>query len=223
MFRGWGCVVLLVAGLAAISAGLAGADEPTTDDGFVSLFNGEDLTGWMGAVNGYVVEEGTMTCKPGHGGNLLTEKEYGDFHLKFEFKLAPGANNGLAIRTPKQGNPAYAGMELQILDDAHPKYAGIKDWQSHGSIYGVVAAKRGALKPAGEWNTEEVIAIGPRIKVIVNGETIVDADIEAASADGTLDGQNHPGLKREAGHIGFAGHGDQVTFRNIRIKPITSE
>jgi hypothetical protein len=113
-------------------------------------------------------------------------------------------------------------MEIQILDDGHEKYKAIEPWQAHGSIYGVVAAERGkCLKPAGEWNTEEVTVQGTRVKVVVNGRTIVDADT-APFRDGrpTLDGKPHPGLARTKGHIGFAGHHDEVLFRNIRLKPL---
>ena len=113
-------------------------------------------------------------------------------------------------------------MELQILDDGHPKYANLQPWQVHGSIYGVVAAERDCLKPAGEWNVEEVTAKGSRVTVVVNGKTIVDADI-APFRDGsqpTPDGKAHPGLARSRGHVGFLGHGDEVHFRNIRLKPL---
>jgi hypothetical protein len=189
-------------------------------EGFKLLFNGEDLTGWTGNKQGYVIKDGTIIVDPTKGGgNLYTAEQYGDFIFRFEFRLTPGANNGLAIRAPVSGNPAYVGMELQILDDPSPRYKGwLKDYQHHGSIYGVVAAKQGHLKPIGEWNYEEVIAKGKQITVKLNGVTIVDADIEKASAPKTIDGQKHPGLKREKGHIGFCGHGDQVEFRNIRIK-----
>jgi hypothetical protein len=122
---------------------------------------------------------------------------------------------------PATGNAAYAGMELQILDDASPRYTGwLRDYQHHGSIYGVVPAKTGHLKPVGEWNYQEVTAKGKQITIKLNGTTIVDADIEEASKNGTVDGRDHPGLKREKGHIGFCGHGDQVEFRNIRIKSL---
>jgi len=189
--------------------------------GFVRLFNGEDLTGWQGNTQGYVVKDGTIVVEPKlGGGNLYTAKEYGDFIMRFEFKLTPGANNGLAIRTPLSGNPAYEGMELQILDNTAPKYKTLKPYQFHGSIYGVVPAKRGSLKPIGEWNFEEVIAKGRRIKVNLNGTTIVDADIDEASTPKTMDGRDHPGLKRDKGHIGFCGHGDYLEFRNLRIKSL---
>jgi len=191
--------------------------------GFTQLFNGKDLTGWQGNTKGYVVKDGTMICDPalGGSGNLYTAEEYGDFIYRFEFRLTPGANNGLGIRTPQGQNAAYQGMELQILDDTSPRYAGwLKAYQHHGSIYGVVPAKQGSLKPVGEWNCEEVIAKGKQITITVNGTTIVDADIEKASTPKTIDGNNHPGLKRAKGYIGFCGHGDQVEFRNIRIKPL---
>ncbi len=197
----------------------AGAD---AEEGFTSLFDGRSLAGWQGASAGYEAVNGELRSKPGVGGNLLTVGEYDDFVLKFDFRLTPGANNGLAIRMPPVGNAAVAGMELQILDDGHEKYRGIEPWQSHGSIYGVVAAERGkCLKPAGEWNTEEVTVQGTRVKVVVNGRTIVDADT-APFRDGrpTLDGRPHPGLARTKGHIGFAGHDDEVHFRNIRLKPL---
>lgn len=197
-------------------------DPPPPDaDGFVSLLYDRDLvaSGWIGSTNGYVVdEEMVMTCIRGQGGNLLTAKEYGNFHLIFDFRLTPGANNGLGIRTPASGNPAYAGMEIQILDDRHEMYENIQPWQAHGSIYGVVAARRDLLKPAGEWNTEEVIADGTKIKVIVNGEVAVDADLADITDENILN--EHPGLKNASGHLGFLGHGDELSFRNIRIKEL---
>ena len=191
--------------------------------GFKRLFNGNNLRGWIGNRQGYAIKDGIMICDPalGGSGNLYTKEQYGDFVFRFEFRLLPGANNGLGIRTPSTGNSAYAGMELQILDDASPRYTGwLKDYQHHGSIYGVVPAKTGHLKPVGEWNYQEVAAKGKQITIKLNGTTIVDADIEKASTPKTADGKDHPGLKRDKGHIGFCGHGDQVEFRNIRIKSL---
>jgi hypothetical protein len=138
--------------------------------------------------------DGEIRCKKGAGGSLLTTREFADCVLTFEFRLTPGANNGLAIRAPLTGNAAFDGLELQILDDSHPKYADLQPWQMHGSIYGVVPAARDCLKPAGEWNTEEVTVQGSKVKVVVNGKQILDADI-APYRDGkpTLDGKPHPG------------------------------
>lgn len=202
--------------LVALTTALTAAD----DDGFVSLFDGKTLTGWQGAVNGYIVEDGAIVCDPKKGGFLYTDKEYADFVLKLEFQLTPGANNGLGIRTPIGGDPAYVGMELQVLDDGSDKYKNLKEYQYHGSIYGVVAAKRGYQKPVGEWNTQEVTVKGKQVKVVLNGETIVDADIEKASTPKTIDGAKHPGLEREKGYICFCGHGAKVAFRNIKIKEL---
>lgn len=191
--------------------------------GFKLLFNGTDLTGWEGNKQGYAVKDGILICDPSLGGegDLFTSEDYGDFIFRFEFRLLPGANNGLAIRTPFKGHAAYDGMELQILDHNSPRYRGwLKDYQHHGSIYGVVPAKTGYLKPVGEWNYQEVTARGKQITVKLNGATIVDADIEKASTPKTIDGKEHPGLLQAKGRIGFAGHGDQVEFRNIRIKSL---
>ncbi|NOY80729.1 MAG: DUF1080 domain-containing protein [Kiritimatiellaeota bacterium] len=196
---------------------------PPDKAGFISLFNGKDLTGWMGSVNGYGVENGVMFCKSKGGGKLLTTHQFGDFIFQFDFKMPPGANNGVAVRAPADGNPAYAGMEIQIIDNKSYEavhHYKLKPWQVHGSIYGVVPAKTGALKPAGEWNHEEIRALGRRITVIVNGKTIVDADLSKLTD--TADGKglaHHPGLFRDKGHIGWLGHGARVEFRNIRIKP----
>ena len=188
-------------------------------EGFTPLFNGKDLTGWIGDSKGYVVEDGKMLCKP--GGNIYTEKQYDNFIFRFEFKLTPGANNGLGIRTPSKGNAAYAGMELQILDNTAQKYAKLQPFQYHGSIYGVVPAKRGHLKPVGEWNNQEVIADGPKIKVILNDTVIVDADLsKLEQTDKMHNLKKHPGLQNKSGHIGFLGHGSVVEFRGMRIKKL---
>jgi hypothetical protein len=219
-------LLLLLAASLILIVSFAGGQSPQADEGFVSLFDGQTLAGWHGGAGGYDIKENAIVTRPEGKGNLYTDKEYGDFHLKFEFKLTPGANNGIGIRQPepqegKRPDPAYAGMEIQVLDDTHEKYAGIiHDYQHHGSIYGVVPAKPGHLKPVGEWNSEEIIAQGKQIKVILNGETIVDADIEKASTPATLDGKAHPGLARDSGHICFCGHGAEVWFRNLRIKEL---
>lgn len=212
--------------LAASALAIVSCAEQTADSGeeFTSLFNGENLDGWVGNKQSYRAENGAIVVDPqgeGNGGNLYTEKEYSDFVLRFEFQLTPGANNGLGIHAPLEGDAAYVGKELQILDNTAEKYAELKPYQFHGSVYGIVPAKRGFLKPVGEWNEQEVTVRGNKITVVLNGTTIVDADLDEAAKDGTMDGNEHPGLQRKRGHIGFLGHGDVVRFRNIQIKELS--
>jgi hypothetical protein len=198
------------------------ATKQLPDIGFTSLFNGKDLSGWIGNKQSYTVNNGVITVNPqaGSGGNLYTEKEYSNFVLKFEFQLTPGANNGLGIHTPLEGDAAYFGKELQILDNTAEKYANLKEYQYHGSVYGISPAKRGFQRPVGEWNEQIVTVNGPNITVVLNGETILEANLDTATANGTLDGKDHPGLNRSKGHIAFLGHGDVLSFRHIQIREI---
>jgi hypothetical protein len=192
-----------------------------SERGFVPLFDGKTLDGWKlmdRNGRGYGVTNGILFCERGGGGNLLTEKEFENFILRFEFKLESGSNNGMGIRTPLVGDAAYMGMEIQILDDTSKKWGPLRPEQLHGSIYDVIAAKPGSAKPLGEWNTEEITANGRHIKVVVNGKTIVDANLNSVTNAAKL--QHHPGLLRERGHVGFLGHDEYAEFRNIRIKEL---
>jgi len=189
--------------------------------GFIPLFNGKDLTGWIGNTAGYQADDGAIVVHPEKSsGNLYTENTFGDFVLRFDFQLTPGANNGIGIRAPLTGDAAYEGMEIQVLDSEHPKYSQLQPYQYHGSVYGVIPAKRGFLLPTGEWNREEIMIKGNRIQVTLNGTVITEGDIEEASINGTMDHKAHPGLIRKEGHIGFLGHGDVVRFKNLRIKKL---
>lgn len=200
-----------------------GLTEEEKADGFKSLFNGINLDGWQGNKIGYFAENGELVALPKNGGvgNLFTNDEYSDFIIRFDFQLTHGANNGLGIRSPLKGDPAYYGMELQILDDTSPLYAHLKDYQYHGSVYGAIPSKRGYLNPVGTWNQQEVVVKGPKIKITLNGTVILDGDIAEARKKLEQEGGDIPGLKREKGYIGFLGHGSELKFRNIRIKDIS--
>ncbi len=191
-------------------------------EGYKILFDVTNMHAWTGNTKDYVLEDGNIVMHPSQsfGGNLYTKDQFDNFVFRFEFMLTPGANNGLGIRTPMEGDAAYEGMELQILDNDAPVYKDLHEYQYHGSVYGVIPAKRGFLKPVGEWNTEEVVADGDHIKITLNGTVILDGNIREASKNGTIDGKEHPGLLNKTGHIGFLGHGSEVKFRNIRVKEL---
>lgn len=190
-----------------------------SEPGFKPIFNGENLDGWEGPVDNYQVQDGAIVCKPRSGGTIYYHQEFSDFIVRFEFKLPPGGNNGLAIRYPGKGDTAYVGMcELQVLDDSAAKYAKLDDRQYHGSAYGMVAAKRGFQRPVGKWNYQEVTVKGATIKVALNGTTILDTDL--SKVNDYMANTPHPGKSREAGCFGFAGHGDPVAFRKVRIKAL---
>ncbi|MCP5520738.1 MAG: DUF1080 domain-containing protein [Verrucomicrobiales bacterium] len=187
--------------------------------GFELVFNGRNLTGWEGAVDGYTAQNGVLACKAHSGGTLYTKAEYGDFVARLEFKLPPYGNNGLAIRYPGSGDSAYAGMtELQVLDNSHPEYAHLDPRQYHGSAYGMVAAHRGFLRPVGEWNYQEVTVKGHTLKVELNGTVILDCDLSKVTEFKGNDA--HPGKDLLQGHFGFAGHSSPVEFRNIAIRKL---
>ena len=194
-------------------------------EGFKMLFDGTNMHAWTGNTVDYTMDDGAISMIPSKnfGGNLYTKQEYGNFIYRFEFQLTPGANNGVGIRTPMEGDAAYAGMEIQVLDCEHPIYKNITKYQHHGSVYGIIPAKAdhsGIFKPVGEWNTEEIVADGDNIRVTVNGVVITEGNIRDAVKNGTPDGKEHPGLFNKKGHIGFLGHGSPVKFRNIRIKEL---
>ncbi|MEN9557327.1 MAG: hypothetical protein RLZZ232_3613 [Planctomycetota bacterium] len=186
-------------------------------EGFVSAFNGKDLAGWAGAADNYEVVDGTIRCKEGKGGILHTSEEYANFAVRLEFLTPPSGNNGLAIRTDGKGDPAYDAMcELQVLDNEHANYAKLDARQYHGSVYGMAAAKRGFLRPAGAWNYQEVTVNGTTIRVELNGNVILNADVSKVTE--FLGDRPHPGKDRKSGYFGFAGHGDAVQFRNVSLK-----
>lgn len=206
--------------------------------GYEVLFDGTDLSKWVGDKVGYTAVNGciNVTASYGDSKNLYTEKEYTDFILRFDFCFEKaGVNNGVGIRTPMGVDAAYHGMcEVQVLDHDAPIYANLKPYQVHGSVYGIVPAKRIVHKPLGEWSTMEIRVVGDNVKVTVNGEVITDANVRKATKghdvapDGsnknpyTVDGRNHPGLFNKKGHVGFLGHGAGLKYRNVRILDLSA-
>ena len=187
-------------------------------EGYKTLFNGKDLEGWQGAVANHEVKDGAIVLKAGKGGTLYSKDEYTDFSFRFEFKLPPGGNNGVAARYSGKGDPAWDAFEIQTLDNTADKYKKLQPYQFHGSIYGLVPAKRGYLRPLGEWNNQEIIFKGSHVKVILNGWTIVDKDL--STIDLSKVKKVPKGVELTKGYIGFAGHGDPVQMRNVRIKSL---
>lgn len=228
-----------VALLALAALGLAAAQTrpQPPEDGFTPLFNGRDLTGWTygqranGTTSktgqGYQVENGVLFSTKADGGNLFTEKQYSNFVLRFEFRLTPNANNGIGIRAPLEGDAAYAGMEIQVLDDSGSEYQSLRPAQYHGSVYNMIPARRGFQKAVGEWNSQEISANGRRITVTLNGTVIVDGSLDDVKDPELLAKhrdlsrpEGSRGIANTTGHIGLLGHGTRVEFRNIRIREL---
>jgi hypothetical protein len=191
-------------------------------EGFEPLFNGKDLTGWKvnkgGNMKVWGAEDGILYVQGTGGGWLMTEKEYADFDLQLEYKVPEKGNSGVALRSPMEGDPAYAGMEIQILDDVWHKanYKGLRRTQLTGSIYDVVPPSREAIKPIGKWNKMHIIAKGRHVTVELNGTKIVDANLD----DHKKRADKHPGLLREKGHLGLQSHDGRVEFRNLYVKSL---
>jgi len=205
------CVLILCLTAITHAADLNKLSDAEKKDGFVSLFDGKTLKGWVGSVDGYSVEDGAIVCSK--GGNLYAEKPYANFVLRFDVLIPEGGNNGVGVRCVQGKDAAYNGMEIQVLDNKAKRYAKLKPTQYHGSVYKIAAAKRGFQKPAGEWNTQEIRADGPQITVTLNGTVITDVDLSTVK-------KGHKSLHNKSGSIGFLGHGSPVQFRNIRIKEL---
>jgi hypothetical protein len=197
-------------------------DDKEKADGFVPLFNGKELTGWKtyeSQPENWTVEDGLLVCAGKGGGWLGTDRDYANFVVRLEYKLKPAGNSGVYIRAPEKGHISQLGMEIQILDDNHAKYATLNYYQYTGSIYGVVPPTRRLTKPAGEWNALEIRAEGRRVVVGVNGKKVVDADLDRCLQDEDV-AKEHPGLARTTGRIGLQSHSERVEFRNLRIKEL---
>jgi len=198
----------------ALALGFQSTIQAQVPEGFTSLFNGKDLTGWKatGKADAWGAADGVLFVKGGGGGWLMTEKQYRDFELHLEFRMPKMGNSGVALRSPLQGDPAYVGMEIQLLDD--PNWKGLRPVQQTGSIYDVVPAAKIVTRPHGEWNEMRITAKGRRIKIEQNGVTLVDADLDQYQQHV----KRHPGLLRESGHIGLQSYNYRVDFRNLFIK-----
>ena len=171
----------------------------------------------------WVVKGGVLTSEGARGCWLVSEKEYGDFTIEYEFKLGPRGNSGLALRAPLLGDPAFDGMEMQMADFRYNEQA--KDSELTGGIYRAIAPVKQVYKPE-EWNTVRVSLLGARLTIVLNGETIQDRDLEAFDAKVQRhDGTPAPAVKDRprTGHIGFQelSRGDShVLIRNARIKEL---
>jgi len=178
------------------------------------LANG--LADWQqigGQEGSWKLEDGILYTAGGDGGWLSTRQEYDNFKLELEFRVPPGGNSGVFVRAPHEGNPAYKGMEIQILDDYAQKWANLRPSQYTGSIYDVQAPSKQATKKANEWQKMIIVCNGPRVQVTVNGTVIVDTDV----SEHTDKLAAHPGLKRAKGYIGLQDHGQRIDYRNIKI------
>ena len=220
-------LALIAAAATVLAAAPAFLPAMAADDGWVELFNGKNLSGWTTAdgkpvePGGWVVDNGVLHRKA-KGGQLYSKAEFLDFELKFEWKVAKGANSGVKYRLTDYGGKLI-GPEFQVLDDINHAN-GKKATTTAGSIYDVVPANDAKkLKPIGEWNQARIVAKGNHLQHFVNGVNILDVDISSEEwtklrLAGKFKGADDFATKR--GRIMLQDHGDEVWFRNIRIREL---
>ncbi len=186
-----------------------------TELGYKSLFDGKTLAGWEeagGAGGCWKVEDGRLKCTGRRGSWLRGTGQHGDFNLRLEYRIKPGGNSGVYVRVPKDGDHhgPDSGVEIQILDDTHPRYAKLKPYQFTGSLYAIAAANPRVDLPPSQWHRLEINCRGLNYRVTHNGIVVVNAK----PAD-------FPELtrRRKSGYLGFQNHSEEVGYRNIRIGP----
>ncbi len=216
------CCLALVA-MPSISA----ENEPKDDASeFQNLYNGKDLEGWevfQGELGAWEANADGVSCIKEGGGWLRTKKSYSDFVLRLEYKIPAGGNSGIGIRVPPEGNVHQAGMEIQILDDDAPAHKDLKAAQYTGSIYYQAAAKRGAPKAPGEWNSMEITCAGHHVVITLNGQVINDAQLnEFTTAESPKD-YSPLADRPQVGSIALQSHGSRVDFRNVKVKNLTKQ
>lgn len=193
--------------------------------GWRLLFNGSDLSGWTvaDAQEAWRVEDGAIHCTGRGGGYLYSNDQYKNFVLRIDFKMSPNANSGVFVRIWDRSDPVNTGMEIQILDSygkANP------DKHDCGALYDIVAPLRNAARPAGEWNSLSICCRDNRLLAFMNGEKIVDVDLNrwtepGKNPDGTPNKFKYAYKEMvKPGYIGLQNHGHEVWFRNIKIRPL---
>ncbi|MGD8453503.1 MAG: DUF1080 domain-containing protein [Phycisphaerae bacterium] len=187
------------------------------------LFNGRDLTGWHCKPETWVVDDGALMCKG--GSYIWTDEQFGDFILELEFRIPKDANSGIFFRTANVNDPVQTGQEIQVLDSyGRPTV----DKHDCGALYNIMAPRVNAVFKPGEWNHVVLTCRGGHITNVMNGELLVDVDLNQwtepeKNPDGTPNKfktayKNMP----RSGYIGFQDHGNPVWYRHIRIKLLTA-
>jgi hypothetical protein len=215
---------------AIVSTPAASTSGPVID----TIFDGTSLAGWHlfnkpGEIKNWTVQDGALVClgaaKDAHGGDLVSDKEYGNFELSWEWKVDKGSNSGVmyhVIESPEYKAPYETGPEYQVIDDAgFPQK--LEPWQMAGADYAMTQAnQKKKLMPAGEWNTSKIIYNRGHVEHWLNGEKIVEFerssdDWKAKRANGKW--KDYPGYASvQKGRIALQDHGNKAYYRNITIK-----
>ena len=190
-------------------------------EGFTALFNTQDLTGWEvidGKPESWKNQNGEVSCVSPGGGWLQSTAMYSDFELRFEYRLSPGSNSGVAVRYPGLGNPSLVGLEIQLLDDRSEKYQTIQPQQATGSLYFVTAPQiTNAAHEAGEWNHFRVRCVGQQLQVTINEQLVNEIDLSQLNTK--VHGVSQPisAIRSPLGTIAFQSHSTRVDFRNANL------
>lgn len=201
------------------------------EDGWKLLFDGKTTKGWRGfnrdsIGSGWTVEDGFLIA-PGLGGDIggdvISEEQFESFDLKLEWKVTEGGNSGIFFHVLEGDYPAvYAtGPEYQLIDDiGFPQK--LEEWQSTGANYAMNPPKNAKIKPAGEWNSSEIIVNGPHVTHYLNGIKVVEYELWSEEWEELVKNgkwKKYPDYgKAKKGHLGLQDHGNKIYFRNIKIK-----
>jgi len=203
--------------------------------GWVQLFNGKDLKGWRGykkpdaSGTRWKVEDGLLTLPATGAGDthgtydVITDATFEQFDLRWEWKISEGGNSGVKYFV-LEDRPDAIGHEYQLIDDERHADAKIGPHRQTAAFYDVFPAHDRPMKPAGEWNTSEVIVKGNHVTHVLNGKTVLEYDLDSPATRAAIAKSKFKGIERfgklQDGHILVQDHGDQVWFRKIEIKPL---